>query len=88
MRDYNFRTSNRRKEQEKRRLIYKTGYFPTMPKESEGDNGELYYVEGSKSNRKQYLKKISSKKVRQSKLNDVKSGGHYKRIFDLPWNWY
>lgn len=88
MRDYNFRRSNKRKEQERRKLIYNTGYFPTMPKESEGDNGEIYYVEGSKSNRKQFLKKVANKKVRKSNLNDVKNGGHYRRIFDLPWNWY
>ena len=88
MRDYNFRKVEKSKEQERRKLIYKTGYFPTMPIECEGDNGKLYYKEGCKSNHKQSLKKVASKKVRQSKLEEVRDGGHYKRIFDLPWNWY
>lgn len=88
MRDYNFRKSNKVKEQEKRKFIYNTGYFPTMPNEKEGDNGKPYYVEGSKSNYKQYLKRVANKKVRQSELDDIGSGGGYKRAFDLPWNWY
>lgn len=88
MRDYNFRKSSKKKEQARRKLIYKAKYFPTMPIECEGDDGALYYKEGCKSNHKQSLKKVSSKKVRQTEFGEVKDGGHYKRIFDLPWNWY
>ncbi len=88
MRDYNFRKNNKVKEHSRRKFIYNTCYFPTMPKRSLGINDEEYYIEGSKDSYKQYLKKIANKKIRRSNLDDVKNGGHYKRIFDLQWNWY
>lgn len=86
MRNYNYRKSCKKKEQEKRKLVYNTGYFPTMPNKGYGDNGEEYFIEGCKSNYKQYLKKVSNKKVRN--YENLSKGSNYKRVFDLPWIWY
>ena len=84
-RDYNFRKFHKKREQERRALIYK-GYFPTMPKMNIGENGEPYYTEGSKDLYKQFLKRAASKKVRKAKV--VSNFSYYKKVFDLPWIWY
>lgn len=87
-RDYSFRRANKIKEQKRRALIHEIRYFPTMPKKSEGNKGKSYYVEGCKDNYKQSLKKIATKKVRQSNLDKFGNGSNYKKLFNLPWNWY
>lgn len=89
MRDYNFRKAHKAKEQAKRKLqYYDRGYSPGSPKEVVGDNGELYYTEGSLDSYKQSLKKVANKTVRQTPLEEVSDGKSYKKLFNLPWAWY
>lgn len=89
MRDYNFRRKAKAREQASRKTFYyDRGYSPSTPKEIVGDNGELYYTEGSLDSYKQHLKRRANKKVRTSPLEETKEGSHHKRKFDLPWEWY
>ena len=88
MRNYNFRKYNKSKEQARREFISNIGCFPTVPKRAEDESGNIYYVQGCKSNYKQTLKRIANKKVRRSKPYETRNGGHYKKMFGLQWEWY
>lgn len=89
MRGYNFRRKAKIKEQKRRKTIYNDrGYWPAMPSKGIGEYGEEYYTEGFTGIYKGYLKRRASKAVRSADLDSLSSGAHYKRAFDLMWEWY
>lgn len=89
MRDYNFRRKVKIKEQRKREFLWNTGYWPTMPNQGVDMSGNKYYIEGDKDVYKQHLKRQANKAVRKAKLESISSSrSNYKRVFDLPWEWY
>lgn len=61
-------------------------YSPTMPSEKEDENGNVYYVQGSPSKDKKWLKKHANKKTRKSK--DLSSFAGYKKAYELTYLWY
>lgn len=88
-RSYSYRRQVKAKEQRRRKEIYyNRGYFPTMPIEVVGENGELFYIEGCKSNYKQHLKRVANKAVRKSPLEEVSDGKQYRKVFNLQWEWF
>lgn len=88
MRDYNFRKNNKKKEQERRKEAYESGYWPTMPCRKEGIGGSSYYLEGGSCRKKQELKRASNRLVRGKNLDEVGSYSNYKKVFDLWWEWF
>lgn len=88
MRNYNFKRKALMKEQKNRKYLYSTGYWPTMPMKKIGENDHEYFIEGSKDNYKKHLKRRANKAIRRAPLEAVGSGAHYKKIFNLPNEWY
>ena len=88
MRNYNARKEHKRKVHQKRKKIFASNYWPTMPLRKGDNDGLEYYTEGSRSPVKQKLKRQSNKKIRSSKLDKVTSPSHYKKVYDLWWNWF
>lgn len=86
-RDYNYRRKHQIKAERRKKEISKMKFTPSLPYLKYDENGNEYISDGQKSAMKQYLKRQSNKKVRQ--YNDyIDDGGNYKKIFDLPWNWF
>ena len=86
-RDYNYRRKHQMKADNRKKAIACVKFTPSLPYLRHDENGNEYISDGQKSAMKQYLKRQSNKKVRQ--YNDyIDDGGNYKKIFDLPWNWF
>lgn len=86
-RDYNFRKQMKEREKRSHYLLYNK-YFcrPRSPKIQFNENGVQYIVEGTKDNRKKYLKKQASKRARKHK--NLGNGANYKKTFALVYEWY
>lgn len=88
MRCYNFRKQAKLKEQNRRKELWNTGYWPSMPNQGVGENGEKYYLEGRTGTYKRFLKRQANKAVRRAELGTVGSGKNYRKVFDLEWEWF
>lgn len=88
MRNYNFKRKAKIKEQQRRKELWNTGYWPSMPNKGVGENGEEYFIEGKTGTYKKHLKRRANKAVRRADLESVGSGNNYKRVFNLEWEWY
>jgi hypothetical protein len=89
MRDYNYRKKMKDKEIHRRKELYLNGgYWPTMPRRRINEEGQEYYIQGRECNRKKYLKRYANKSVRKSGLDNINNGSNYKKVYDLPWEWY
>lgn len=89
MRDYNYRKNVRQKEKRRLKELYNNrGYRPAMPNKKIDKDGQVYYVEGYQCHRKKYIKKAANKAVRKSKISNINKGSHYKKIYELLWEWY
>lgn len=89
MRNYNFRKKAKLKEQKRKEFLWNTGYWPTMPNRGIDEDGNEYFMEGSKDVYKQYLKRKANKCVRKADLESIGSSrGNYKKVFNLPWEWF
>lgn len=88
MRNYNFRRQAAMKKQARRRNLWNTGYWPSMPNKGVGENGEEYFIEGTTGNYKKYLKRQAAKAVRRAELETIGSGNNYKKVYELTWKWY
>ena len=88
-RNYNFREKVKKKEQNKMALSCEVmGCQPSVPRMRKNKKGQTYYVQGNTGTYKRFLKKQATKKSRKIDLEEIKSGSHYKKIFDLMWEWY
>lgn len=89
MRDYNYRKRTKVKEQVNRKTLYNDrGYWPSMPSKGIGENSKEYYVEGHTGTYKKFLKRQASKAVRKARIDSVNSGCHYRKMYELLWQWY
>lgn len=50
------------------------------------DKKEQRYVRYFKGNGYTYLKRLSNRKVRKKNI-EFKKGNHYRKVFDVWWNW-
>lgn len=56
MRDYNFRQKAVIKEQKKRKWLWNSFYWPSMPNKKVDENGKQYFIEGKTGAYKKFLK--------------------------------
>jgi len=90
MRDYNFRSSMKEKEQNRRKEVIKNhSYWPSMPKRAYSENGEPYYTEGTTGYYKKFLKQKANKAVRKTPISfHIPNGASYKKVYELAYEWY